>query len=59
MIFDPRSDACAVYSLIGKDAYALMRDGTKVDVGTNILMKTDGTEQMLFVNPSNLSEYVN
>lgn len=59
MIFDPRSDACAVYSLIGKEAYALMRDGTKVDLGTNILIKTDGTEQMLFVNPSNLSEYVN
>ena len=59
MLFDPISDACAVYSLIGKEAYALMRDGTKVDLGTNILIKTDGTEQMLFVNPSNLSEYVN
>ncbi|MCR5830072.1 MAG: hypothetical protein K6F93_06995 [Lachnospiraceae bacterium] len=59
MVFDPITDSCSVYSLIGRDAVAIMKDGTKVDLGTNILMKTDGTEQMLFVNPSNLSEYVN
>ena len=57
-IYDPVTSACSVYSLIGREAYAIMKDGTKIDVGTNILIKTDGTEQMLFMNPSNLSEFV-
>ena len=57
-LFDPGSASCMTYSLIGRDAYAVMRDGTKIDVGTNILIKTDGTEQMLFMNPANLSEFI-
>ncbi len=56
--FDPRSRESSTYSLIGREAIALMRDGTRIDVGTNILIKTDGSEQMLFMNPSNLSDYL-
>ncbi len=57
-LFDPGSASCQTFSLIGRDAYAVMRDGTKIDVGTNILIKTDGTEQMLFMNPANLSDFL-
>ncbi|MBR5369128.1 MAG: hypothetical protein IK138_07590 [Lachnospiraceae bacterium] len=57
-LFDPQTSACSVYSLIGRDAVANMKDGTRIDLGNNTLIKTDGTEQMLFMNPSNLSEFV-
>ena len=53
-----QTSACSVYSLIGRDAVANMKDGTRIDLGNNTLIKTDGTEQMLFMNPSNLSEFV-
>ncbi|MCR5431527.1 MAG: hypothetical protein K6E95_03105 [Lachnospiraceae bacterium] len=57
-IFDPSTGSCSTFSLIGRDAVAQMKDGTKIDVGMDILIKTDGVEQMLFMQPSTLDEYV-
>ncbi len=58
MIFDPKNAAVSTFSLIGREAFALLRDGTKLDIVTDIVMKTDGSEQMLVVSISGLNEYV-
>ncbi len=58
MIFDPNDAAISTFSLIGREAYAFLKDGTKLDIVTDILMKTDGSEQMLVVQLSKLEEYV-
>ncbi len=58
MIFDPGASSINTYSLIGKDAYVMLKDGTQLDIVTDILIKTDGSEQMLFVQPQSLDEYV-
>jgi len=57
-VFDPSNASCSVYSLIGRDAYATMKDGTRIDVSMDILFKNDGVEQMLFVQPSTLGDYL-
>lgn len=58
MIFDPALSSIKTYSLIGKEAGVSLKDGTQLDIVTDILLKTDGSEQMLFVQPQNLEEYV-
>ena len=57
-IFDPRNSSILTYSLIGKDASVNLKDGTVLDVVTDLLVKTDGSEKMLVLQPSGLDEFV-
>jgi len=57
-VFNPTDSSINTYSLIGRDAVVNLKDGTQLDIVTDILIKTDGSEQMLFVQPQNLDEYV-
>lgn len=57
-VFNPQLSACSMLSSIGTDAFVTLSDGTRLDVTMDVLYKTDGQEQMLFVQPSNLSEYI-
>lgn len=57
-VFNPEQSSCTKLSSIGQDAYVLLSDGTKLNVTMDVLYKTDGQEQMLFVQPGNLSEFI-
>ena len=57
-IFDPQKASVLNYSLIGRDVYATLRDGTKIDLGNDMVYRVDGSEQMLVAQIQNLDVYV-